>query len=487
MCLVVRLYGLTIVRLFVRPDGRTDGPVRPATTAVLYHRCMSDSKSHRRTPSSSDLVAALLAASQDLRPHLLASYWTEGHKVDLSGHPELQEAEQTLAHWIERAYHPDPMIACELDLAPALVSELLPLSLDDKLELLERDRRFRSWGLVVHLLEEGYAHRFTQPRRCLRFSAIALRVARSLDLRFYGRSKVWELTVLAQARVANALRLGSEMDQAAEYLRSAMGSAQSVECPRIHAEVALTVTSFHRTRRDRAAAQESLERALEHLGCLDDPPESLLVNALIQAARRYGDHGDFRKAVSILRRVLPQTSDPVLRYVVLDNLALYAQSLREADVIREVLDHLRDRQDTSLELRFLTLLGTRLDLMGHSEMAAVLLDKAGLSMSEKNPFEAILIFLDTARIYAREGEGHKLKEVTRRASMLDEDSLTSQQRTALLNLTAHCLAVPELVSEATVADLRLHLLTRPTERWEGLYGRQARRLPAGRRPAQASP
>lgn len=428
-----------------------------------------DSPQHSGLPSP-DPVTTLLTAPEHLRPHLLASFRSEGISVDTTAHPALREAQDALDSWLERADHPEPMVACELDLAPALVDELLPLSLDDKIDRLEQEARFRRWGLAVHLLEEGYAHRFSQPRRCLRLSCLGLRVVRSLDSGYYGSDKVWELTTLALTRVANALRVCGELHPAAEFLRAAMSCAQTVSSHRIQAEVALATESLYRARHDPAAAQECLEQALLHLNRLSDPPESLLVCALIKSARRYGEQGRFGRAVGILRRLLPQIHDPLLRQVALDNLALFAQSSRDPDALADAQAMLGTNPKSPIATaRVLTVLATRLDLTQDrraSEFAAAVFESAGDLLARPLPLAAALAYLDAARIYARHGSARRLGSITHKASFLQGEKVLPETRQSLRHLAGTAATFPRLVTESIVADLRHHVLVRPFDPWE---------------------
>jgi len=172
-----------------------------------------------------------------------------------------------------------------------------------KLLLLHNSERGRAWGVCEELMAASFEQRHENPARMVELADLAFRVASDLDAERYGATPVIDLQTRAAAELANALRVGEQMEQSLKVMLGALqllqhGSGDPLLRARVYdlaasvlrhrqrigLTVALLERAFHIYRRlgeDHLAGRILLKRAIteghrsEPLACLD-----LLVQAV---------------------------------------------------------------------------------------------------------------------------------------------------------------------------------------------------------------
>ncbi len=92
-------------------------------------------------------------------------------------------------------------------------------TLTERLALVEKDPRFRTWGLVLRVVEESLDAAANHPKEALELARLAVRIAELVPGRKEWR---WRLQGLATAALANALRVCNDMPAAGEALTRAL-------------------------------------------------------------------------------------------------------------------------------------------------------------------------------------------------------------------------------------------------------------------------
>lgn len=403
--------------------------------------------------------------------HVLASYLHEGgHFADqVVREPAFQPLLTQLEGWQRRVHHPDPLVACELDLALAPLNDLLLLTPEARRCAL-RLPEYQSWGLVIRLLEEAREHRFGETKVTLELTEAAVELATYLSTDFYGQQEVRNLKALTKAHLANAHRLQGNLDQAQHLMNVVREDLDERTPPRIVAEVYLLEGSLHATMFDDEKQLRTMELASRQLIHITDV--DFLLRAYISIADGYFQGGEFMVAAGYLEAVLPHLEgQPRLQRVVLHNLLSAAERLRDPEILRQTLalDCLPPQPgDLYLRLRLLTASAVLAELKGNLLKARRLLEQASqLMIQHRLVFQAVVVHLDLCRLWLRVGQPERARRTA--ASLVDlttvtprtpAERLTSENKLALIHL-----AKLPLRREATIWDLREHLHGAPHVPW----------------------
>jgi tetratricopeptide (TPR) repeat protein len=277
--------------------------------------------------------------------------------------------------------------------------------------------RFRTWGLLEKLLEESQTRLPASRTECERLAGLALRLSDRLDPEYYGAPRLEDLRARAWSYVAEARRLrsdfpgaGEAFDRAHDHLRTGTGDALE------RALVLDLEASLRRCERRLDEAKRLLRQAIEIF--VENGEEQRAGRSLVHLATAHRSAGELVRALSLLQeaqRRIDGSEEPRLllsaRHHLIHTL-VSAGRLMEArglllkcrPLYRQFPDlwtqsHLRWLRG-QIALRFAELAEAEADLLGARQ---------GF-LAHESRYEAGLVALDLAQLYARQDRTAELRE-----------------------------------------------------------------------------
>jgi tetratricopeptide (TPR) repeat protein len=297
--------------------------------------------------------------------------------------------------------------------------ELLALPLDrQREEVTAAGSRYHTWGCCALLLDTAREWGFQNPGRALDLARLGVEIAERLDGGVYGAARVRDMAARAWAALGGAQRIrGDFHDAEASFVRAEQrlknGTGDLVE----KAHVLLLKASLRGNQQRFREAFQLLDRVTS-LGrrCEDD---HLCGKALIMRGFLVGLANDpeaaIRHLTEGLAKVDPET-DPRLVVVARHNLTLYLAEggrYREAMLLLESARPLYYQvgdQMTLLRLRWVE--GKIASALGHFNEAEELLRGVQAELIERElGYDAALLSLDLATIYASQGRGAEMRRL----------------------------------------------------------------------------
>lgn len=309
-------------------------------------------------------------------------------------------------------------LAEEQESAASLVAEVLSLPVDERRKRVREDRRFRGWRLCEQLLAASVEEGLASPRDAVSLGEAGIELASRLDEAVYGQGRAEDLRARAWACLANARRTTSDLrgaeeafEQAEEHLRQGTGDPLEL------ARFLDLKSSLRRAQRRLEDAGELLDEAIHTYRLLSEG--QLIGRALLKKGLLLGLWGEHKQAAEILRESLERTdeeAEPRLALHTRHNLAqalLESGQLLEAQaMIGELRRAHRELGDPLNRLR-LRWLEARLALaMGRKQDAESLFLETRDGFVEAGVgYDAALVSLDLASLYAAQGRTEELKRL----------------------------------------------------------------------------
>ncbi|HEV7515196.1 MAG TPA: hypothetical protein VGR07_02745 [Thermoanaerobaculia bacterium] len=308
--------------------------------------------------------------------------------------------------------------AAEQAAAPVLLAEVAGHPFDRQWRMVTHQARFQTWALCDLLLEASREWGFQDPGRALDLAELGAAVAAHLSHAFYGTARVNDLAARAWATLANAERIRSDFrsaekgfSQAERLLKEGTGD------PLEKARVLLLKASL---RGNQGRSREAL-RLLDRVGHIARRNDDLHLvgKALIAKGFLCGVAGRPAEAIRLLSEGLARVDiavEPRLLVAARHNLVLY---LSESGRQQEALALLAETRPLYVEL------GDRMNLMrlqwvegkialalGNFEPAEALLQEVRQELVARElGFDAALLSLDLARIYAQQGRSAEMRQL----------------------------------------------------------------------------
>ena len=306
----------------------------------------------------------------------------------------------------------------EAERLPELFAELTRRPLAQQRLLVCKDARFQSWQLCEMLLERSWQAGFDDPMLALELAEIAVSVAYELHARSIPEMLLYDLKARAWSYLGNARRISSDLhgaEKAFELAESLVdrGSGDPLEQGRI-LELQASL-DLDRRRLEKA------ERRLSQASVLYRRAEAFHRHGrtLISRGRICGRSERIDEAIELLREGLSLIDAEQERRMVLvgvHNLCFY---LNERGDHEEALRLLGEARQLHREL------ANRLDLIrlrwleGRIALGAGRLDDAEAALSEVRAqfveqeigYEAALVSLDLAGVYARQGRAQEMRRL----------------------------------------------------------------------------
>lgn len=340
-------------------------------------------------------------------PHLLAQC-----PVCRDRHEEILRIQQEVGHW-------DPEISViEGKQAGDLWSGLSELTYPEQIRQIEADEELHTWGLCQLLLQKSREATFSDPAKGVELANLALRIVRHLG-KAYDPNWVMDLRARCFAYLGNARRVLGELrsaDDAFVKAESCLARSMSGNVE-VQVEILDLKSSLRRAQRRLDEALDLLDQALvlyRKSGAVYGIGKSLL-----QKAKVLEESGALDEAINLLHEFSTEvdpTHEPQLaayaRFNLLSCLA-WAERFTEAEELLPEIQAAFHDAAQSLDLIRLHwiegLIHLGLGRRGPAEAAfrEVQREFLGRGMG----YDAALVSLDLARLYAQEGCADDLKRL----------------------------------------------------------------------------
>lgn len=327
----------------------------------------------------------------------------------------------------------------EADEAGELLVELLHAPAAQREELVRTDERFQRLK-VCELLEGELRDLWSDdPASVVELAELAVQIAERLDPDRYGEKLVEDARALAWAHLGNSHRVASDLRSAEEALRTAVEHHKRAgEDSCTEAEI-LSFSASLRTSQGRFdEAAQLLDQVIDV--CRSGQDRHREGRALIQKGAVLGHAGRPKEAIRLIRSGLSKIDfleEPRLMVAAQHNLIWY---LNESGGHREAHRALRKCRTLYLELgdrmhlvRLRWLEGKIARELGRLEEAEGALREARDAFVERGiGFDAALVSLDLAMVYALCGESGKVKRLAAEMVPIFESRDVHQEAIAAL-------------------------------------------------------
>jgi tetratricopeptide (TPR) repeat protein len=340
-------------------------------------------------------------------PHLL-----ERCPVCRERHEEILRLQREVGHW-------DPEISVmEGGQAPELWSRLADLPYAEQLREVEANEDLHAWGLCQLLLQKSREATFSDPTRGVELANLALRVVRHLG-KAYDPSWVMDLRARCFAYLGNARRVLGELRSAEDaFVKAESCLARSTSGNlEVQAEILDLKSSLRRAQRRLSEALDLVDQALSSYREAGETHG--IGKALLKKAKILEETGALAEAIDLLHRITAEI-DPVHepqlaaygRFNLLSCL-VWAERFKEAeDLLPEIRTASREAAQPLdlVRLRWIEgLIDLGLGRRGPAEAAFREVQREFLERSMG--YDAALVSLDLARLYAQEGCTDDLKRL----------------------------------------------------------------------------
>jgi tetratricopeptide (TPR) repeat protein len=332
------------------------------------------------------------------------------------GRPELEYGAAFAGSWREVERRQSALRAERAE-SQELFNELLELPTERRTEA-AFEPRFHTWALCALILDTAREWGFQDPRQALELSVLGAGIAEKVAGSIYGEPRVRDLRARAAAVLGNAERVRGDFSAAEKCFSRAerllkSGTGDPVE----KAHVLLLKASLRGNQQRFRDAFQLLDRVMALGHRCDD--SHLCGKAMITRGFLLGLASDpeaaIRHLTEGLRKVDPET-DPRLVIVAQHNLTLYlAEGGRYTEALR-LLENARPRyhqvgdQMGLLRLRWLE--GKIASALGHFSEAESFLRGVQKELIERElGYDAALLSLDLATIYARQGRSLEMRRL----------------------------------------------------------------------------
>jgi tetratricopeptide (TPR) repeat protein len=305
--------------------------------------------------------------------------------------------------------------AVEQGAAPALLAELAVHPFDGQWLLVTQQARFQSWALCDLLLEESREWGFQDPGRALDLAELGAAAAAHLSHAVYGTARVNDLAARAWATLANAERIRSDFRSAEKgFSRAEQLLREGTGDPLEKARILLLKASL---RGNQGRLREAIRLLDQGMHIADRNGDLHLVGkALISKGFLHGVAGRSEEAIQFLSEGLERVDlhfEPRLLVAARHNLILcLSESGRQTEALALLADtrHLYAELGDRMNLMRLQWVEGKIALsLGNFEPAEALLQEVrGELIGQGLGYDAALLCLDLAHIYAQQGRSGEM-------------------------------------------------------------------------------
>jgi tetratricopeptide (TPR) repeat protein len=306
----------------------------------------------------------------------------------------------------------------EREATPALLAELSGHPVERQRLLVAREPRFQTWSLCDLLLEASREQGFEDPGRALELAELGAAVAAQLDPAAYGPARVNDIAARAWATLANAQRIRADFRSAEEgFARAEELLREGTGDPLEKAQVLLLKASLRGNQGRVDEAARLLDRVVRIAAQSGDA--HLRGKALITKGFLRGIAGEPAAAIELLQAGLAEVdvlAEPRLLVAARHNLILYLnecghphEALALLAATRPLYTELGDRMNL-VRLRWLE--GKIALGLGELERAEALFQEVRRDLlAQEIGFDAALLSLDLAGVYARQGRSAEMRRL----------------------------------------------------------------------------
>jgi tetratricopeptide (TPR) repeat protein len=408
------------------------------------------------------IVRHLLAGCETCRAitwRLLPGLPGPGTEVD---RPELDYGEAFAAAGRELSLR-EGALAAERSKAPGLFRELAAHPFDRQRRTVAADARFQTWAFCDLLLDASREWGFQEPARALELAHLGVTAASRLSAETYGEPRVNDLAARAWATLANAERIGSDFRAAEEgFAKAERLLKRGTGDPLEKARLLLLKASLIGDQRRFDEAFRLLDRVIAISRRSGDP--HLTGKALIKQGIFCGVADRLETAIRCLAEgieLIDPTAEPRLLVAARHNLIVYltqAGRHREAAVLldetRPLYTQLGDRMNL---IRLQWLEGKIAQALGDVGQAEALFQQVREELVQRElGYDAALLSLDLAGIYAQQGRGGEMRRLAEEMIPIFQSRDVHREATAAL-IVFQKAAEMERVTLGLVQELRDYL------------------------------
>lgn len=312
----------------------------------------------------------------------------------------------------------EALLARERREAPGLFVELMEEPADRRGSLVERDPRFRTWGLVELLVERSREMCTRVPARAEEMARLALKVLDHLDAGRYRAGLIEDLRARAWAHLGNALRVASDLQGAEQAFTTARGHLDRGTGDPIERAVFLDLlASLRRGQRQFQEAETSLRQALSIFRRAGDRLRA--GRSLVKLSTVLNYAGRTEESIPVLREALElidPEEDPRLLLCAWHNLIFVhadAGRFEEAwEMYLQARPLYRSFPDSWAQNRRKWARAKILRGLGRPTSAELLFRSARDGfVTEGIPYDTALVSLELATLYAEQGRTADLKRL----------------------------------------------------------------------------
>jgi tetratricopeptide (TPR) repeat protein len=371
---------------------------------------------------------------------------------------ELLRLKREVEHWDEK------VAVFEGQQAPELFAQISGLPFDEQLSLVRDDESFQTWGFCQLLLKKSLEAAFEDPARAVNLADLAVKISQYLD-DAYDPYWVLDLRAKASAYLGNARRVLGELRSAESAFRDAQGFlAESMTGNiQVEAEVLDLKASLRREQRAFEDALQLLDRAAVLYQELEDSHK--VGRALINKAKVLEESGALEEAIELLPRALElidSEREPRLLVYGRHNLVAFllaAERFEEAAHLLPAVQDLFSRIAKPIDLIRLRWAEAKIAAgLGNRQLAEEAFREVRLSFFDRQMgYEAALVSLDLAVLYANEGRTQELKRLAAELMPIFESRDVHREAIAALVMFQHAAEEERLtaqLAENLAASLR---------------------------------
>ena len=364
---------------------------------------------------------------------------------------EIRRLQEEVGHWSEE------VAVFEGREAPELWQRLRGRPYDEQVRLMEEEEGLHSWGLCQLLLKKSIEAAFEDPTLAVRLANLAVRASVHLG-EAYDPHWVMDLRARALAHLGNARRVLGELESADEAFREARAwlAASTTGNLRVRAEILGFESSLRRAQRRLEDALELIDRALALYRESEDATG--IGKCILKKGKILEETGRFEEAIALLQGVEAdlRQAPRLLAFARFNLLVCFARSGREEEAERLLPEVRRLFGDlvpplNQIRLRWAEgLIDLGLRRPGPAESAFREVQREFLERGMG--YDAALVSLDLALLYAQEGETAALKRLAWELMPVFTSREVHREATAALLVFQHACS-----EERVSTDLVRHL------------------------------
>lgn len=362
----------------------------------------------------------------DLLKSVLFPHRPAAQQGKLVALPEPRQAEHDYSLALERSARTVRERQLVLDReraeAGALLGELLGHLAERQMLLAGNDRRFHTWGLMELLIERAQESLLEHRPESERLGGMALAVADRLDAAYYGEARLEDMRARSWSIIAESRRLrsdftgaGEAFDQAHEHLRA------GTEDPLERALVLDLEASLRRCERRFDEARRLLRKAIEIF--VENGENQRAGLSLVNLSIVYRAEGELARALAVLQEALQRidgTEEPRLQlcaeHHLIHTLASAGRLMEARGMLLKKRPLYRRFPDAWAQSHLRWLRGqVALGFNGMAEAESELLGARQGFLALESRYEAGLVTLDLALLYARQDRTADLRQIASEA------------------------------------------------------------------------